>query len=65
MEAFAIMPRLPAKQREADKVSTRLEDGSFAAAAHDAPSRHAFEVSIEQVDRLVAYGHMDTFRVFL
>jgi len=37
------MPRLPAKQREAEKISTKLPGGSYAAAVHDAPSRHAFE----------------------
>ena len=39
------MPRLPAKQREAEKISTQLPNLSYAAAAHDTPSRNAFEVS--------------------
>ena len=39
------MPRLPAKLREAEKISTQLPSGSYAAAAHDAPSRHSYDVS--------------------
>lgn len=44
------MPRLPAKQREAEKVSTQLPGGLYAAAAHDTPPRHAFEVSCLLID---------------
>lgn len=37
------MPRLPAKQREAEKVATRLSNGSFAAAVNDSPARFSWD----------------------
>ena len=40
------MPRLPAKQREAEKVATKLPNGSYAAAVNDSPARISWEVSI-------------------
>jgi hypothetical protein len=43
------MPRLPAKQREAEKICTQLSSGSFAAAAHDAPSKNAYQVSVSLI----------------
>ena len=39
------MPRLPAKQREAEKISTPLPGGGYAASANDVPPRHAWDVS--------------------
>jgi len=36
------MPRLPAKQREAEKVATKLPDGSYAAAVNDSPARFSW-----------------------
>ena len=38
------MPRLPAKQREAEKVATKLPNGSYAAAVNDSPARFSWEV---------------------
>jgi hypothetical protein len=40
------MPRLPAKQREAEKVATKLQNGSYAAAVNDSPARVSWDVSI-------------------
>jgi len=37
------MPRLPAKQREAEKVATKLTNGSYAAAVNDSPARFSWE----------------------
>ncbi len=42
------MPRLPAKQREAEKVATKLPDGSYAAAVNDSPARFSWDVSREE-----------------
>jgi hypothetical protein len=41
------MPRLPAKQREAEKIATKLSNGSYAAAANDSPAQHSWEVRFE------------------
>jgi hypothetical protein len=41
------MPRLPAKQREAEKIATKLSNGSYAAAAIDSPAQHSWEVRFE------------------
>ena len=46
------MPRLPAKQREAEKISTPLPGGGFAASANDVPPRHAWDVSDRSFDSL-------------
>ena len=40
------MPRLPAKQREADKVEMQLADGRYACAVADSPARHSWDVSV-------------------
>mmetsp|Transcript_10234 Transcript_10234/g.19176 ORF Transcript_10234/g.19176 Transcript_10234/m.19176 type:complete len:161 (+) Transcript_10234:109-591(+) len=37
------MPRLPAKQREAEKIATKLSNGSYAAAANDSPVHYSWE----------------------
>lgn len=39
------MPRLPAKQREAEKVFTPLAGGGYAASANDVPARLTWNVS--------------------
>jgi hypothetical protein len=43
------MPRLPAKQREAEKVATKLPNGSYAAAVNDSPARFSWDVSTSTV----------------
>ncbi|GFH55507.1 hypothetical protein CTEN210_11983 [Chaetoceros tenuissimus] len=37
------MPRLPAKQREAEKIATKLSNGTYAAAVNDSPARFSWE----------------------
>ena len=47
------MPRLPAKQREAEKISTPLPGGGYAASANDVPPRHAWDVSTHDILRSI------------
>jgi hypothetical protein len=51
------MPRLPAKQREAEKVEMQLADGRYACAVAESPARHSWDVSLHKMRRFAKLNY--------